>query len=346
MPVLIDNLSSDHHLSAEVENNRAEISNEVSGALSRVVNVCLINNMSDGALISTERQLFNLLNEVAGKLPIRLCFYALPTVCRSEWGQQYIRRFYSDVEELWDGDIDGLIVTGSEPRTPILTQEPYWRSLVQVVDWAQYNTASTVWSCLAVHGAVFHLDGVERQPLQEKCVGIFEQEKKEEHALLMGSPAQLRVPHSRWNEISEPSLVSSGYSILTRSDKSGVDTFIKQQKGSLFVYFQGHPEYDAHSLLGEYRRDVGRFLRREFEDYPTMPHEYFDDGAVELLVAFQEHAHSNRRQELLANFPADRVSMNLRNTWRLAANCIYRNWISYLSARRSGRSMLSRVATV
>ena len=95
--------------------------------------------------------------------------------------------------------------------------------------------------------------------------------------------------------------------------------FVKQQKKSLFVYFQGHPEYDAHSLLGEYRRDIGRFLRREIELYPTMPKGYFDDQAAELLAVFQRQALSDRRKELLARFPVDRVAMNLKNTWHLAA---------------------------
>ena len=77
----------------------------------------------------------------------------------------------------------------------------------------------------------------------------------------------------------------------------------------MFVYFQGHPDYDSHSLLGEYRRDIGRFLRREVEGYPTMPHGYFDEQAVELLVAFQKQAHLDRRRELLASFPVDLVAM-------------------------------------
>ena len=84
-----------------------------------------------------------------------------------------------------------------------------------------------------------------------------------DHPLMQGAPSQLRTPHSRWNEVREESLASTGYSVLTKSADAGVDIFVKQQKNSLFVYFQGHPEYEAQSLLGEYRRDVGRFLRRE-----------------------------------------------------------------------------------
>ena len=50
-----------------------------------------------------------------------------------------------------------------------------------------------------------------------------------------------------------------------------------KQRESLFVFFQGHPEYDAVTLLLEYRRDVGRYLRRERDTYPPMPQGYFDE---------------------------------------------------------------------
>ena len=136
--------------------------------------------------------------------------------------------------------------------------------------------------------------------------------------MVQGAPSQLRVPHSRWNEVREEALTSSGYNVLTKSANAGVDLFVKQQRKSLFVYFQGHPEYEAQSLLGEYRRDVGRFLRREIEYYPTMPKGYFDDQAAELLTAFQKHALLDRRNELLADFPVDRAAKNLkeRGIWR------------------------------
>jgi homoserine O-succinyltransferase len=129
--------------------------------------------------------------------------------------------------------------------------------------------------------------------------------------------------------------VSSGYSILTKSADAGVDVFVKLQKKSLFVFFQGHPEYEAQSLLGEYRRDIGRFLRREIEAYPAMPKGYFDDQAEELLTDFRKFALSNRRNELLTRFPVDQVAANLKNTWHSAATRIYRNWILYMSAQRT-----------
>ena len=338
MPVLIDIDSRDHHLFREEENDCAKVPLKSPKAMASCINIGLINNMPDSALISTERQLFDLLNAAAGKIPVRLRLYTLPKVPRTDWGRQYISRFYSDIDDLWDGDLDGLIVTGTEPQAPKLAEEPYWGSFGQVIDWAKENTVSAVWSCLAVHGAVLHLDGIDRRQLGDKCIGVFDQARMRDHPLMQGTPSQLKIPHSRWNEVREESLASSGYSILTKSADAGVDMFVKQQKKSLFVYFQGHPEYEAQSLLGEYRRDVGRFLRREIECYPTMPKGYFDDQAEELLIAFQRHALSDRRNELLTSFPVDRVAANLKNTWHSAATCIYRNWILYILAQRSRRS--------
>ena len=36
--------------------------------------------------------------------------------------------------------------------------------------------------------------------------------------------------------------------MLTQSADGGVDLFVKKKKRSLFVHFQGHPEYGAQTL--------------------------------------------------------------------------------------------------
>jgi len=328
MPVSLDKELHEHHLF------RAEA---LSETMADCILVGLINNMPDSALVATERQLFQLLDTAAGSLRVRLKLYTLPNVPRGDWGRQYMSRFYSHIDDLWDRDLDGLIVTGAEPRAPSLTDEPYWRSLGQVVDWAKENTLTAVWSCLAVHAAILHLEGIDRHPLGRKCIGIFEQVKMMDHPLIKGVPSPMGVPHSRWNEVREDALASSGYSILTKSAEAGVDMFVKLQKRSLFVFFQGHPEYEAQSLLGEYRRDVGRFLRREMDAYPTTPKGYFDEQSEQLLADFRTHALSNRCNELVARFPVERVAANLKNTWHSAATRMYRNWVLYMSGRRSPR---------
>ena len=150
------------------------------------------------------------------------------------------------------------------------------------------------------------------------------------------------MPHSRWNDVPEDALEACGYRVLTRSDEAGVDTFVKQRK-SLFVFFQGHPEYEAVTLLLEYRRDVGRFLRGEREAYPPMPGGYFDQDTVHVLTAMRQRLESDRREELLAEFPTAVLAGPLTNTWRSAAAAVYHNWLLCMCRQKEGR-MRTRVS--
>jgi homoserine O-succinyltransferase len=141
MPVFVDNIAQGHHLYTETEQARERPKNPLT--------IGLVNNMPDGALVSTERQLFDLLQAASEDLPIRLRFYALPTVVRSDRGREYVNRSYLGVNALCGGTLDGLIVTGAEPLASQLTEEPYWSDLGQVIDWAKSGANSTIWSCLA-----------------------------------------------------------------------------------------------------------------------------------------------------------------------------------------------------
>jgi len=330
MPVLIDVEQSDHHLFTKTPPAMRALRRPPGGW----IDVGLINNMPDAALMSTERQVLELLGPASGNLPVRLRFYAMPSVARSDWGRDYVRRHYRSVDEMLDGRLDSIIVTGTEPKAARLTDEPYWRSFVEIADWAAENTCSAIYSCLAVHAIVHHADGIGRRPLRDKCFGLFAQTRTAEHELMHGLPRVFRTPHARWNEVSRHDLADCGYSVLSESTEAGVDCFVKQRKRSLFVHFQGHPEYDTHSLLGEYRRDMGRFLRGENDVCPTIPTGYFDSEAEELAAAFRRRALSDRRPELFAAFPANRLARDIRNLWRPSAGRIYRNWLSCLAERR------------
>jgi len=300
------------------------------------IDVGLVNNMPDAALKATERQFVALLGATAGNLDVRLSFYALPEVPRTDWGRSYVDSSYAPIDALWSSRLDGLIVTGTEPQAPNLQDEPYWGSLTRLVDWAEQNTHSTVWSCLAAHAAVLYLDGIERRPLGDKRFGVFECARVADHPLTAGAPARVPMPHSRWNELPADDLTRRGCRVLTRSDEAGVDMFVKQ-RNSLFVFFQGHPEYDATTLSLEYRRDIGRFLRGERETYPPMPHGYFDETTTQALTALRERALVDRREELLTEFPVALATEGVTNTWRPAAERLYHNWLAYLRTQKAER---------
>jgi homoserine O-succinyltransferase len=235
---------------------------------------------------------------------------------------------YSDLADLNRGKFDGLIVTGAEPVKPELDQEPYWRDLTGIIDWAKTNTRSTIWSCLAAHAAVLHLDGIERRRLPAKCHGIFDCDVATSDPLTGAAPAPLKVSHSRLNEVAESDLVQAGYRVLTRSAQAGVDIFVRQY-ASRFVFFQGHPEYDALSLQREYLRDIGRWLARERETYPAVPMGYFDAATEDKLARFEKRARHQRHPALAGELPA----LHLRSDIAAgsAAAALFRNWLDFLA---------------
>jgi homoserine O-succinyltransferase/O-acetyltransferase len=319
MPVLLDT-------------SRSASTNEIHA--SNCVTIGLINNMPDPALEATERQFTDLIRAAASKTIVRLLLFSIPEIPRADTTRQDMAERYRDVSELWGAHVDGLIVTGTEPRMKNLKDEPYWGTLSQVVDWARDSTASTIWSCLAAHAAVLHVDGVERRPLAGKLFGVFDCEPAASHPMTSDAKSGLRIPHSRYNDLPEPALTACGYRILTRSAVAGVDMFARQDK-SFHLFLQGHPEYEAKTLLREYRRDVGRYLRRERDDYPSLPLDYFDGKATAIAATFRERALLDRREHLIASFPVGELDAGLESPWRACAIGIYEKWLEYLSGRKA-----------
>jgi homoserine O-succinyltransferase len=302
--------------------------------------------MPDAALEDTEMQFFELLEAAAGDSAVQIKLYSLPGVPRGERGQQHLKDFYFDTDDLFDHRFDGMIMTGTEPRQTNLRDEPYWSALADILDWAEGNTVSTILSCLAAHAGVLYSDGIDRHPLNDKQFGVFTFTRSGSHPLTERTAEQIRFPHSRWNEVRADALGACGYSVLTQSTEGGVDSFVKKKKRSLFVYFQGHPEYDAHTLLKEYRRDIKRFARGERETYPSMPKGYFDAASTRLVTVFRDVVLADRREELLEGFPEAALAGRLEKTWHAAATSIYGNWLRYVASKKGDVAKFSAVAAV
>jgi homoserine O-succinyltransferase len=290
--------------------------------------------MVGAAFKATERQFVSLLDSASEGIPVHVSFYTLPGLSQAESGGHHFASHYSNVESLLDTHLDGLIVTGREPKMASLRDEPYWKSLTQVLEWAGTNTHSTVWSCLAAHAAILHMDGIGRRKSDEKNFGVFECALVHDHPLTQGLPPRFRVPHSRWNGVAQKELTDHGYSVLSRIADDGVDTFIKQEK-SLFVFFQGHFEYETDTLMREYRRDVGRYINGETGIYPLLPQGYFDGATEKALATLRDEVVSCRSAELLPRIVAAIEDTQIENKWQSSAARIYRNWLECICARKS-----------
>ena len=305
----------------------APASSEPERAGQGELTIALVNNMPDSALKATERQFMRLVQSAAGKTRVRFHCFALPTVARSKQAKDHIEKDYVDIAELHRLHIDGLIVTGAEPLAATLPEEPYWREFTDLIDWARANTRSAILSCLAAHAALLHLDGIERKRLPQKCSGVYDCARTANDWLTNDLPASIKVSHSRLNEVREGDLVESGYQILTRSEQAGVDIFARDFD-SRFIFFQGHPEYDALSLQREYMRDIARFLAGERKDYPAIPASYFDSETEEVLADFEQRAHAHRKVEMAAELPGLTLRQGVPAGG--AATTIFRNWLDFL----------------
>ena len=283
-----------------------------------MLTIGVVNNMPPAAIASTERQFCDILTVAAREdIPFQIRWFRLAGARPAHYGR---------LNDLRDSELDGLIVTGAEPRAASLPDEPIWQPLTKVADWAAQNTSSVIWSCLAAHAAVLYLDGVERRTHQEKIFGIFNSVKVAEHAILADTQDVWRVPHSRWNDLPESDLSTRGYKVLAKSEDAGVDLFIKQFKRSLFVFIQTHPEYDVSTLLREYRRDVTRFHNDGQNSYPKLPRNYFDSRVAAELEAINGDSPDERKTRGLEILER----AELPDGWNPIAVQLYRNWLVHL----------------
>ena len=296
----------------------------------------LLNNMAGAAFKNTERQFLTLLDSASAEVPVHVSFYTLPGLSLTEAGGQQFARHYAPVDALLNTQLDGLIVTGREPKCASLRDEPYWQSFTRVLEWARNHTYSSVWSCLAAHAAILHMDGIDRRRSSEKNFGVFECEQSSDHPLAQGVAPRFHVPHSRWNGVAQEDLLARGYSILSSIANGGVDTFIKQES-SLFVFFQGHFEYESDTLMREYRRDLARFLKGETSTYPLSPADYFDLDTERALTALRNESSASRNSQLLHKVAAVVENAPIKNTWQHSATIIYRNWLNEIRTRKNAR---------
>ena len=308
------------------------------------IHVGLVNNMPDAAMRATELQFARLLKASAGTLDVRLRLFSLRTIARSEDTRARMNGFYDDAGFLQAANIDALIITGAQPSTPDLRDEPYWAELSHLIDWAEGGTISTLFSCLAAHAAVLHLDGIERRPLPRKLSGVYDSARVEDDPLFFNTAPAVPVPHSRRNDIDERDLAAKGYRILSKLDFNNgsggqVDIFTREPPGqSRFVFFQGHPEYDPGTLGREYLRDMGRLLRGETAERPALPENYFDRATEDQLKAMSGETDIARFNDIITGALP-------RQMWRSNTIRLFGNWLTLVAAAKARRASSRTVHT-
>jgi len=266
--------------------------------------VGLLNLMPDAALQATERQ-FLRLTEAFGQMANLYVFpFAIESGDRADVAREHIKAYYSDFTELQQDGLDALIITGANPARMDITVEPFWHPLLETIDWAQDHARSTLCSCLATHAVLQHYHGKTRRELLQRQWGVYDHEMLvPQHPLLAGLSAPVSAPHSHRFAVSRQAMEAAGLTVLIDSAEAGVHLAVSSDSHR-FVLFQGHPEYDAVSLLKEYKREVQRFLTGNRQGYPSFPEHYFNEAAMQRLDAYQRQLiESDFEQSTLPFFP-------------------------------------------
>ncbi|MCC7010552.1 MAG: homoserine O-succinyltransferase [Acidobacteria bacterium] len=292
----------------------------------RALHVGLLNMMPDAAFRVTEQQFMRLVGSSNHIAQFFVHCFTVPGLPRGGATQSYIDRHYEDLATIYADGLDALIITGANVANPRLDLEPFYGPLTEVIGWAAENVTSVLCSCLSTHALMKFLHGIDRVPLPRKQWGVYAHRVVAAgHPLLRDINTRFDVPHSRYNAITREQFVGAGLQILIESAEAGVHAAVSED-GLRRVYFQGHPEYDANSLLKEYKREVLRHFDGE-RDLPPFPEHYVAGGAPAIIDRYLEDAHAARAAgRALPEFPEPRVAPWLDNTWRDTARAVFDNW--------------------
>ena len=294
----------------------------------RELHIGLLNMMPDAALTATEQQFIGLVGSCKQMVQFYVYPFSIPELHRGVRAEEHIRQYYFEFAALAERGLDALIISGANVANPSLDQEIFWEPLLEVARWAEDNVASILCSCLATHALVKHNHEIDRQPLPRKQWGVYSHKvNRPEHPLMGAINARFDAPHSRYNAITKAQLEQSGLTVLVESPEAGVHLAVSPDQFRI-VYFQGHPEYDASSLLKEYKREVVRYLHGELESAPPYPEHYFSAQAIEIAGRFIEQSEQAMRDGgAFPEFPEKELESRVDNTWGDTGRAIVHNWL-------------------
>jgi homoserine O-succinyltransferase/O-acetyltransferase len=154
--------------------------------------------------------------------------------------------------------LDGLIVTGAPVEEMRYEDVNYWDEISAILTFARHNITSTLgicWGGLAMAKMV----GIEKEMFPQKLFGVFETENLDRSHPITGELDDVFwCVQSRHSGITDRVLEAErdrgAVNLLAHSSNGGYTIF--ESSDHRLLMHLGHPEYEAHRLVEEYRRDV------------------------------------------------------------------------------------------
>ena len=294
----------------------------------RELHIGFLNMMPDAALKATEHQFIRLVGASNQIAQFYIYPFSIPEMDRGAEALEHIEQHYFKFSDLRTQGLDALIITGANPVSPELEHEPFWEPLMEIVDWGTHNVASMLCSCLATHALVKSRHEIERTRLPRKKWGVYSHTiSAPEHPLTWEINTRFDAPHSRYNDVSKEAMERAGLTVLAEGEAGGVHLAVSEDQFQV-VYFQGHPEYDAVSLLKEYKREAVRFIEGIRDTKPPVPRNYLPDEAIVIAEQFVSAAAAAKSAGTdLPEFPDAELEALVYNTWGDTGKAIVNNWL-------------------
>ena len=259
----------------------------------RPLQIALLNLMPDK--VRTETQLLRVL----GTTPLQIEMTLLRAANHESRNtpMEHLTAFYKIWNEVRDRRFDALIITGAPVEHLPFAEVHYWDELTQIFEWTKSNVYSGLFICWGAQAALHYFHGLPKYDVGEKRFGVFRHRAlKPFEPLTAGFDDFFFVPVSRYTEVRHRDVATvPDLEILVESKESGI--CLIQDFARRRFYMFNHLEYDAETLLGEYRRDRDAGLGT------ALPFNYFPDNDPELAP---------------------------RMTWRAHRNLLFGNWINMI----------------
>lgn len=217
----------------------------------RPLQIALLNLMPDK--VRTETQLLRVLG--ATPLQIELTLLRAASHESRYTPIEHLTAFYKIWNEVRDLRFDALIITGAPVEHLPFAEVHYWDELTQIFEWTKSNVYSGFFICWGAQAALHYFHGLPKYGVCEKRFGVFRHRVlKPFEPLTAGFDDFFFVPVSRYTEVRHRDVATvPDLEILVESEKSGI--CLIQDFARHRFYMFNHLEYDAETLLGEYRRD-------------------------------------------------------------------------------------------
>lgn len=256
----------------------------------RELRIAIVNLMPNKE--ATELQLLRLLSN--SPLQLEVSFIRLAAHKYKNVAASYLNAYYKLFDAIKDTRFDGLIITGAPVEKLEYEQLDYWDELAGIMEWSKTHVTSSLYICWAAQAGLYYHYGIPKYEFNQKLSGIYLHRLTDKtHKLVRGFDDEFFAPHSRYTGIrTEEIRKHKELNILAESDTAGA--YIISDGKNIFV--NGHPEYDADTLAGEYIRDKDLNLNS------SLPENYFpnDDPHKPPVVR-----------------------------WRSQGNLLFSNWLNY-----------------